>query len=550
VLPSTKFQYEAKLALTVKLTCYRGEEKLTVKFSSSKISRLIRMYLLGNTQISIALKLKITQAAVSLYVQEFSMVVEENGLEAAAKEYGVMDIVKEMHSLGAELKKSVLTVEEAKKGLKAAIAFEECGVPQEGYNAVVATCIKAQNDWFLSAAMKLHHLEKSTGLSSQQIVAQAEVSHAQLVKEKGELSSTQAEIGQAKQALGLMQQQIQKAGMDAKRLEKVETLATALKDGGVTDKELDAYVQRQSLINKSGISISTFGQILDAAQLPIVPDGGKVFLKKLTEYNGLEARIAALKQEKQSLEYQTKDLEEKAKIKGTLQTEVTTLHKQRGELEGAISAKQVEYKGAYQAVNDLKVEKETLSDDVSNLKNTIIQKQTVIAESQTLDQQLTREIETKQQKISDLHEVETKRDSLLLELSDINTKVSDRKTQWNIFTAFVGVVQNRSEAELMEILKTVPAMIDMVKKDKQSADFVMRHLFNLLGPELRIMKCGSCGIRCTVDRPVSASDFKCPSGEFGHMMHEDKSAMELLANLIKPKPVIFVKMISPEPKKL
>ena len=90
----------------------------------------------------------------------------------------------------------------------------------------------------------------------------------------------------------------------------------------------------------------------------------------------------------------------------------------------------------------------------------------------------------------------------------------------------------------------------MVKKDKQSADFVMRHLFNLLGPELRIMKCGSCGIRCTVDRPVSASDFKCPSGEFGHMMHEDKSAMELLANLIKPKPVIFVKMISPEPKKL
>jgi hypothetical protein len=34
------------------------------------------------------------------------------------------------------------------------------------------------------------------------------------------------------------------------------------------------------------------------------------------------------------------------------------------------------------------------------------------------------------------------------------------------------------------------------------------------------------------------------------MMHEDKSAMELLANLIKPKPVIFVKMISPEPKKL
>jgi predicted transcriptional regulator len=523
---------------------------MTVKLSSTKITRLLRMYFQGFTQLSIALKLKITQAAVSLYVQEFSMVVEENGLEVAAKEYDVVDIVKEMHSLGAELKKSGLTVEEAKKGLKAAIAFEECGISQEEYNAVVATCIKVQQDGFLQAAVKLHYLEESTGLSSQQIVAQAEASHNQLMKEKGDLSSTKAEISQAKQALGLVQQQIQKADMDAKRLEKVETLAAALKDGGVTDKELDGYIQRQSLLNKSGVSISTFGQILDAAQLAIVPDAGKRFLKKLTEYSGLETTVTALKQEKQSLEYLTKDLEEKAKIKGTLQTEITTLHKQKGELEGAINAKQAEYTQVYHAVNALKSEKKSLSDDVSNLKNTVIKKQTAIAESQTLSQQLTQEIETKQQKVSDLHEIETKRDSLLLELSDINTKVSDRKMQWNIFTAFVGILQNRSEAELLEFLKMETAMVNMAKKDKQSADFVIGHMFNLLGPELRIMKCGSCGIRCTVDRPVSASGFRCPSGEFGHMMHEDKSAMEVLANLIKPKAVTFVKMITPELKKL
>ena len=104
---------------------------MTIKLSTHKIARLLTMYLKGDTQLAIEAKLGINQGSVSHYVSEFSMVAEEEGLEAAAEEYGVMDIVKDLHSLGAEVKKSHLTIEEAKKALKVAVLLEECGVPED-----------------------------------------------------------------------------------------------------------------------------------------------------------------------------------------------------------------------------------------------------------------------------------------------------------------------------------------------------------------------------------------------------------------------------------
>ena len=70
---------------------------MTIKLSPAKIARLLKNYLLGSPQLTIAAKLGINQATVSLYVNEFSMMAEEEGLEAAAKEVGIMDIVKELH---------------------------------------------------------------------------------------------------------------------------------------------------------------------------------------------------------------------------------------------------------------------------------------------------------------------------------------------------------------------------------------------------------------------------------------------------------------------
>ncbi|HXY74900.1 MAG TPA: hypothetical protein VEH58_06215, partial [Dehalococcoidales bacterium] len=67
---------------------------MTVKLSSTKVARLLSMNIMGSTQLAIAEHLNVNQATVSLYVNEFSAAVTLNGLEAAAEEYGIMDVVK------------------------------------------------------------------------------------------------------------------------------------------------------------------------------------------------------------------------------------------------------------------------------------------------------------------------------------------------------------------------------------------------------------------------------------------------------------------------
>ncbi len=55
------------------------------------------------------------------------------------------------------------------------------------------------------------------------------------------------------------------------------------KKAGVADENLDTYLLRQNLINEANISIDVFAQTLNAAKVPTATDGGKSFLKKLTE---------------------------------------------------------------------------------------------------------------------------------------------------------------------------------------------------------------------------------------------------------------------------
>ena len=292
---------------------------MTIKLSPPKITRLLRLYLEGFTQANIEVKIKVDQGTVSHYVNEFTAMVNEVGLEASAKEFGIMDIIKELHSLSAELKKSNLSVEDAKTGLKAAVAFEECGVQPEDYQQIVATCLKTDNEGFLAAAMELHKIEESSGMTFGEIVKQASVYKAQLQNDKKELLAVQEKIGQAEQTLVTwehkkagaekdLQQFMHKIGVDYQRLEKVENLAMALKKAGVTDEHLGAYVQRQNLLNGANISIDVFVKILNAAKVPTAADGGQNLFKKLTEYGNLDETIIALKQEKQLLTNEVKDL--------------------------------------------------------------------------------------------------------------------------------------------------------------------------------------------------------------------------------------------------
>lgn len=407
--------------------------------SPSKSTRILRLYFQGLTHSALEEKLKVNQSTVSLYISEFTAMAELEGLEAAAKEYGVMNIVQELHSLGAECKKSSLCVEDAKKALKVAEVLDECGVPEDSYKDAVQTFIKLNNEEFLAAAMELHKIEESSGKFFNEIVKEASITQTKTQQANKELAATQEKIGMAKQTLAAVLQQqtvtekelqqfMQKTGVYLQRLEKVENLAMTLKKAGITDNQIGWYIQRQNLLNEANISIEVFVNILNAAKVPTAAVGGNSLLKKLTEYGSLDGTVVAIKQKKQLLENDVKDLDEKASLKGTLQTEIRHFQAQKDELESSVAMIYARYDYMFKLVNNLEAEYKSRSDYMTALTAAIAEKQEI---SQSLDQN----IASKQQNVIDLTTLEAKRDAAVTEFADINLQTKKKKGQLTILDA-------------------------------------------------------------------------------------------------------------------
>lgn len=481
--------------------------------------------------------------------------VDEEGLEAAAKECEIMDVVQELHSLGAELKKSHLTAEDAKVGHKAAVVFEQCGVPPDGYKDVVVTCLKMHDEGFLPAAMELHKIEESSGLSCKEIVAHAATCQTQLQQWKKELSATQEKVGQTKQTLAAIQQQqagaekelqqkLHKAGLDYMRLEKVENLAIALKKAGVTDEELDSYLQRQNLFNKANIPIAMFVQILNAAKVPTAADGGKNLFKKLTEYGSLDGTIVALKQEKQSLANEVKDLNEKAKLKGAIQTDITHLQSQKNELEGSVATIYARYDHMFKLVKNLEADYKSRSDELKTLNITIPQKQ---AEVQTL----TQEVESKQQKVADLTLLETKRDAIAAELAKLETQANDKRQHRAVLEALEGYIQSASLEKLKPFIAVMPQLLEEVKQGTYSPDFIRAYIFEkLTGGTLKVLKCKPCDAQFSVDKPADAIGYHCPicGVSYGIIVDKDEvGILKAMLALTEPKSITYSTVVQIKP---
>jgi alanine racemase len=136
---------------------------MTKKLSPQKISKMMALYFQGWSQKEIANKLKIDQSTVSLHAGKLKALAVEKDMKTAAEEYGITDTVEALHSLGAELKKNGLTIEEAKIGLKMDLLFQKLGIKQERYSQLINACKKMKDEGFIIAAIKLAHLEESTG---------------------------------------------------------------------------------------------------------------------------------------------------------------------------------------------------------------------------------------------------------------------------------------------------------------------------------------------------------------------------------------------------
>lgn len=299
---------------------------MTQKLSPHKVSKMLELYFQGYSQTQIASKLKINQATVSLHVSKFTALVDHQGLQAAGEENDIMDQVEALHSLSVELKKAKLTVEEARAGVKMELLLQQCGVEHEQYNDVIQACSKLKSEGLIPYAAKLKQLEKSTGMSYDQITTHATTKYQQLQQAQKELPVVQDAVKAAKGELAKMQTQKKQAsqeleayekkiGVDMNRLKKVEELAVVLKESGTSDQELQGYIDRQQLLNKAGIKIDLFALILDKAKVATSQDSGQGLLKMMSDYGSLGGVIKELNHKVQSLSKQAEGLEEKAKLR-------------------------------------------------------------------------------------------------------------------------------------------------------------------------------------------------------------------------------------------
>ncbi|MCX6002835.1 MAG: hypothetical protein NTX46_00025, partial [Chloroflexi bacterium] len=263
-----------------------------------KTSRIIQLYMEGYTEVSIAERLKVAQSTVSLYINRLKETVDSQGLENVGKEYGMMDRLQSLHELSTELRKANLTVEELHTALLAYRALQKYGIGEERYAGIILACQKMQDGGFAAAAQELAKMEQATGLNHSAMIQQYRTAsedkaktETELAMLKSELQNTGHELIDVKKKKSLAEKELSayldEAGLDRKRLESVEKLATVLKKARVGDAELEGYINRESLLQQTGISSDIFTQMLKQVKVLTEVDQGKELLRMLVEYHGL-----------------------------------------------------------------------------------------------------------------------------------------------------------------------------------------------------------------------------------------------------------------------
>ncbi len=524
------------------------------KLSPQKVSKMMALYFDGYSQTDIANRLKLDQSTASLYVSKFESLVDQLGIEAAGKEFGIMHQVEELHSLAVELKKAKLTVEEAKVGLKTEQSLQKLGIKQEDYPDVIAACVKAESEGFLADAVRLSKLEKSTGMTHEQLIAHYSTVHQQLKEEEENLHITTGKLEVDKEELADIEKQkelatedlekhMKQVALDTKRLKSVEGLALALKEAGITDKELQDYIKRQQLLNEAGIKLDILTTILEKVKILTSHDHGKGLLQMLNDYGSLSKTIEASQAKVQLLEKQVAGLEQQAALKSKLGAEIAKL--------------EVEKEGLKSDVAELDSRKVELNQEKSELDYATKQKAAITEAITKLEKHrefLLDDIKVREEEVSDFKKQQLERDALLESIAQAQAEANQQKKNREILESFLSFLQSTSPAAVEGFVADLPWLLDAVKQGRYSAESLKRRILNeLTGGKLETLSCKRCGVVYFVNKLPKADNRGCPYCGVPYFVEIEKDALEIfkkeLLEAKKQQPKVIVQMITPVPKR-
>ena len=486
---------------------------MALGLSPHKISRMMNLYFQGYSQSAIAILLKISQSKVSLYLIKFASAVEAQGLETARREFGMTDYVSSLHNLSGELRRSGLTIEEARIGLKVHRMLQASGVPEEDYGNLIAALSKMKDEGFVQAAVELSRLERASGLNYQQVCTSYQSRSKQLQQADNDLAGKKSELERSESAFiaaetkrkaaeSRSESYLKETEMDMKRLQKVEPLALVLKKAGVQDNQLDDYIQRQQLLDRSGINLNLLSSILKQANVVTAHDGGKTFLDMLIHYVGLATAIEVFQDKIKALEKNADGLDQKIQIKKGTEADLVQLRKQKASLEKEVAQLSAEKE-------DLTLQRTALQRDIRSLNQQKAALEQDISVQQKLreslyieNESLSGEIKTKKDQLNDLAQLEARLSAVSASLAEIEEKLAQRRKQQDVLDSFIGLIDHPSFDELEKFAGFVPHLINQAKQRKEPPQSLTDYVFEkITARKLKTQRCNSCYATFAADKP-------------------------------------------------
>lgn len=469
-------------------------------------------------QLKIAAKCGAHQTTVSRRAAEFKKEVAVKGIDKAAGEYGVMEIVAELRSVALELHKNKATVEDAMSGLTMVKLFNTLGVPPEEYKTLAKAVSKVKEPDYIKAAMALAKLEESTGKDYADLISEFEQLSMEIaagqeaiatIKEKQEkakksfeeleltLNKKEEELAeflkeseQKKAAADTgLKEKLAEAGLTIEKIAKVHPVVEKINALGISDDKLEIFVEEHRSLEEQGVTWEKFQAVAGALAKAGEIDGDGLAIK-MTEYGTLDQVIASLKADKTSLQPEVQEL---GKKKAELTAEVDGLGKSQTHLEIEVEHLKGLKKALDDTINTLDVRRNHLEKHLTTLENDVAK---LTADKAALIEEADQKhlaVSEMQEKLKESEAVDRALKEKNVTLQELDSKISAAGQNFQLYEGFLGLVGKRGEAEIENFLKSVPMLINEAKTGKYNPGLLVDVILNTLsGNTLEHLICQTC----------------------------------------------------------